>query len=257
MVRPTRSQQLDRNVEAFPTTGIEAQEPWLQWPNESDRHYSWFQAFRDLPKARRSMGAAYAVFNGVQPTGQDDPPPNTWYNVAGQWCWTKRAAQWDNHVERQKLAAMAEGTVDAWRDMGDRHAREAVALQQKALERLRNLNPNELSAAEVRQFLVQAATLERLARGATLADMAQAQRERERQDEPTRIVYVDDWRGDNKRLKRPQEGSFYSNSQGVLPTEAIERQKVKDAPSELPLQRNDGSDLPDEDKEWWKEQIGV
>ena len=103
--------------------------------------------------------------------------------------------------------------------MGERHAREAMALQQKALQRLQAMNPMELSAAEVRQYLVQAATLERLARGASLQDMARVQREKELEaakEGVAVITYVDDWRGDATRSKRNPD-SFYGNGQGRLP----------------------------------------
>ena len=49
--------------------------------------------------------------------------------------------------------------------MGERHAREARALQAKAVERLRGLQPEELGPADVLRYFAEAAKLERLALG--------------------------------------------------------------------------------------------
>jgi len=49
--------------------------------------------------------------------------------------------------------------------MRERHAREALALQQKALERLKRMDPEELSPGDVLRYFVEAAKLERISRG--------------------------------------------------------------------------------------------
>src|SRR5213079_2480412 len=75
-----------------------------------------------------------------------------------------------------------------------------------------------MNADQVLRFIVQAATLERLARGASLQDLQNAQRDREQTG--ATITYVDDWRGDQQRLERlKKEGSRYGNGQGVLPSD--------------------------------------
>jgi hypothetical protein len=55
--------------------------------------------------------------------------------------------------------------VEALSEMAERHAREALMLQNKAVERLRQLRPEELGPRETLSFLIEAAKLERLARG--------------------------------------------------------------------------------------------
>jgi len=49
--------------------------------------------------------------------------------------------------------------------MVERHTKEAMALQQKALKRLKSLDPNELSTRDVLNYLMEAMKLERLSRG--------------------------------------------------------------------------------------------
>ena len=249
----------------WPVTGPAKDEPWLKWDRELETDYAHFQVFRDLPPIKRSLENAFIAFTGGAYVGQDRDErstnprkgsryPQSWRGQYRKWHWEERAAKYDLWKEKSQLEAERDGTLQAWREMGERHAREAMALQQKALERLRSLNPEELSAAEVRQFLVQAATLERLARGASLQDMARVQREKEQEaakEGIAVITYVDDWRGDNARHKR-NPNSFYGNGQGALPTpkasQPVEEKKPRGAgnvkprkpPEGLPLVRSDG-----------------
>lgn len=223
----------------WPTDGPVLGEPWLKWPEEPERDYARFQAFRDLPPPRRSPQNAYLVYTGHPYAGEDRPKlggmgngMGVWYGLKRKWRWDERCTAFDRWKEKSQLEAERDGTLQAWKEMGERHAREAMALQQKALERLRTLNPEELSAAEVRQFLVQAATLERLARGASLQDMARVQREKEQeaaQDGYAVVTFIDDWRGDAKRKAGGRNpDSYYGNGQGVLPS------LIPSAPSPVP-----------------------
>lgn len=209
----------------WPTDGPAKEQPWLRWPDEPEAAYADFQCFRDLPPTRRGLLNAYLVSRGQPLLGADDKPikyaPASWSGKQRKWRWIERCQLFDQWKEKSQLEAERDGTLEAWREMGERHAREAMALQQKALQRLQTMNPAELSAAEVRQFLVQAATLERLARGASLQDMARVQREKESEaakEGVAVITYVDDWRGDTVRAKR-NPNSFYGNGQGQLPSE--------------------------------------
>jgi len=206
----------------WPVDGPAKEQPWLRWPDESENDYAHFQCYRDLPPTRRNMKNAYLTFSGNPIAGQLSDTRNTpisWRSKSQKWRWGERCQAFDIWKEKSQLEAERDGTLEAWREMGERHAREAMALQQKALQRLQAMNPMELSAAEVRQYLVQAATLERLARGASLQDMARVQREKELEaakEGVAVITYVDDWRGDASRSKRNPD-SFYGNGQGRLP----------------------------------------
>jgi hypothetical protein len=251
----------------WPQDGESKDQPWLKWPDEPENDYARFQCYRDLPPPRRTLENAVIVYSGGAVLGSDEKAkvPVSWQSLRRKWHWIDRCSKFDRWKEKSQLEAERDGTLQAWREMGERHAREAMALQQKALERLQTLSPRELSAAEVRQFLVQAATLERLARGASLQDMARAQREKE--EEAARegvavITYVDDWRGDSTRLSPGAPGgmapggmapggrnpnSFYGNGQGALPTplEKKEPKKrgrpAKPKPEGVALVRPDGA----------------
>jgi hypothetical protein len=68
-------------------------------------------------------------------------------------------------LERQAAKQDREEQVKALREMNERHAREGLALQQKAVERLGTLPPERLSASDAVRALVEGVRLERLARG--------------------------------------------------------------------------------------------
>jgi hypothetical protein len=66
--------------------------------------------------------------------------------------------------------------VEALSEMTERHAREALMLQNKAVERLRQLRPEELGPRETLTYLIEAAKLERLARGQPTERVAEEHR---------------------------------------------------------------------------------
>ena len=68
-------------------------------------------------------------------------------------------------LERQAAEQDREEQLKALREMNERHAREGLALQQKAVERLGTLPPDRLSASDAVRALVEGVRLERLARG--------------------------------------------------------------------------------------------
>jgi len=145
----------------MPDTTLPA--PWERQPGESARAYAAFCAYRDLPPRERSILRAAELLGYVRaPRGQRRPNvPGRIVAWSQRWRWAERALAWDE--EQDRLARAAE--TEAIKAMRDRHAREAMALQQKALERLRAMDPSELSPSDVLRYFVEAAKLERLARG--------------------------------------------------------------------------------------------
>ncbi len=78
------------------------------------------------------------------------------------------AFHWQDRIldlERQAAEQDREQQLKALREMSERHAKEGLALQQKAVERLQSLPSNELSASDAVRALVEGVRLERLARG--------------------------------------------------------------------------------------------
>lgn len=259
-----RTEQLSkariRDIEPEPwPTGQLANEPWLKWPMEKPDQYYAFCAYRDMP-GTRTIDAAYHWMRTGEATGGKRYRNPSWFAYSKKFRWAERVEEYERYQERRHLAAMDDATLAAYREMGDRHAREAMALQAKALERLRSLDPVSMNADQVLKFIVQAATLERLARGASLQDLQTAQRDSQN---TSTITYVDDWRGDQQRLERlRQEGSRYGNGQGVLPSDIRQRKSDREAPEEVQeeepavtITRASGKPESADAQSWWADRL--
>lgn len=68
-------------------------------------------------------------------------------------------------LERQATERDREQQLEALQEMAERHAKEGLALQQKGVERLQSLRPEELSPSDAVRALIEGVRLERLARG--------------------------------------------------------------------------------------------
>jgi hypothetical protein len=148
--------------------GLTMASPGERLEGESSRAYAAFCLYRDLGP-RRSIDAASRLYHHGQQDGDDTQGrrrPRASGRIrlwAERWHWSARARAWDAEL------ALAQRTeeIAALKEMVERHAKEALMLQNKAIERLRQLRPEELKPRETLDFLVSAAKLERLARGET------------------------------------------------------------------------------------------
>jgi hypothetical protein len=146
---------------------------WDPWPGESSKAYAAFCLYRDLGP-RRSLDEASRRYHRrsereVQPGGHPPRASGTIRRWARLWNWLARAQAWDQQAQRiQETEQQA-----AIQEMAQRHAKEAMMLQNKAVERLRQLRPEELKARDTLAYLVEAARLERLARGEPTERVAQ------------------------------------------------------------------------------------
>jgi hypothetical protein len=152
--------------------------PGEQMPAESAKAYAAFCLFRDLGP-RRSIDEASRLYHarkaqdgGVAKTSRTQRASGLIRQWAERWNWFARAAAWDEEIERAKKRKQ----VEAVEEMAERHAKEAMMLQNKAVERLRQLLPEEFKPRETLSFLVEAAKLERLARGEPTERVAEEHR---------------------------------------------------------------------------------
>ena len=135
-------------------------EPWEQQPGEPNRWYARFERYRLAGPSRSLLAAVNAARQerGVRP-GRS--VPQAWAKAAKQWRWRERAEAWDAHERLQARAAHAQQVEE----MNRRHVQEARGLQSTAIGRLKSLNLEQLSPADVLRFLIAAARLERTALG--------------------------------------------------------------------------------------------
>ncbi len=128
-------------------------EIWERLPNESSKAYQAFCIYRDL-------GAERSLDKVAQNRGK--PGSRSWLDSwSTKYHWVERARAYDDYLEREKRKEQEKAILE----MVDRHIKEAMALQQKALERLKTLNPDELTTRDVLNYLLEAMKVERLSRG--------------------------------------------------------------------------------------------
>lgn len=126
-------------------------EPWERQRHESHQAFQAFAAYRD-------MGTDRSTAKVAQRLGKSKTLMDRW---SSRWAWVSRAQAWDAELDRQNRQAQEQ----ARRDMAERHAKEAMLLQQKILARLERLKPEELSPADLARWLDVAVKVERLSRG--------------------------------------------------------------------------------------------
>jgi len=129
-------------------------EIWERQKDESSKAYAAFCVYRDLGP-ERSLDKALSEAN-KKPTNR-----RHWSRWMEKYRWYERAQAYDDYIERK----MRKENEKKILDMSDRHARLAVVLQQKIAQRLQEIDPSELSPADIARWLDVATKLERLSRG--------------------------------------------------------------------------------------------
>ena len=129
---------------------------------EKTRHRLAFDLYFHLG-ANRSLEALHDVLQeDPSRIGLKQPPSRSTLEA-----WSS-AFRWQDRLldlERQAVAQDREDQLKVLRDMNERHAREGLALQQKGIERLGTLPPEQLSASDAVRAVIEGVRLERLARG--------------------------------------------------------------------------------------------
>jgi len=124
---------------------------WHRQPKETDKAHEAFVVYRDmggsrtLSKVARSLGKSKAQM----------------LKFSGKWKWVDRCHAYDSHLDTKRLKARE----DEIEKMNRRQIEMAMGLQTKAAEALINVNILKLDQAEIRRWIIDAAKLERLARG--------------------------------------------------------------------------------------------
>ena len=124
---------------------------WAQQERESPRNYGLFLLYRDYGRIRTVAQVAEASSLTYAACAR----------VSRFNLWIQRAAAWD--AEQDRLAAIR--LHDLREEMAKRHAKTAKDMMTKALERLKTLNPKDISPHALILMLSTAAQIERAALG--------------------------------------------------------------------------------------------
>lgn len=125
--------------------------PWDRQPREPEKAYAYFGIYRDLGRTRTVAKVAAEVHKSR----------DYLHKLASTWRWVQRAQAFDREQDR----LYGEGLAERRRDMADRHARIASALQAKIVARLQSLDASRLTPGDIARWLEVATRIERLALG--------------------------------------------------------------------------------------------
>jgi hypothetical protein len=143
-------------------------EPWARQYRETGKAYEAFLVYRDLGLSRGAMEVSRRLAKRAELIRR-------WRKA---WAWDERCAAWDAHLAEARDTAWQKAQTahpDEIALMNARHAQMAQGLQQKALLRLAELRPADLSPPQVLAYLVEAVKIERLARGEAKQDVPEGE----------------------------------------------------------------------------------
>jgi hypothetical protein len=135
-------------------------DPWEQQPGEPNRWYARFESFRLAGPSRSLLGGVNAD-RLARGGSRSRSVPQAWAKNAKRWRWRERAQAWDQAQRQEARLARARDIEE----MNRRHLHEAQALQSKAFQRLKVLELDRLSPADVLRFCIESAKLERTIMG--------------------------------------------------------------------------------------------
>jgi malonyl CoA-acyl carrier protein transacylase len=128
-------------------------DPWDQWDGEPRRAFEHFTAHRLAGRGRTVRATA----EGAQ------IQPSYAYQLAARWQWQRRAAAWDKEQARLYAARMQDRALE----LGEQHLSIANLLVAKAVQRLRELDPDRLGPKDLLAYIEAGIKVQRLVVGAS------------------------------------------------------------------------------------------
>jgi uncharacterized protein YoaH (UPF0181 family) len=139
---------------------------WEQQADESFKAHSAFRIYLQLG-SMRTLDDASAKYHKHPPLDPSKPRAGRKHasgsikDWSEKYDWIRRARAYDEHMRGIERLTHEK----AVKESAERHIKIAQMLQQKAVERLKELKPEDLKAREVLDFLAQAVNMERLGQG--------------------------------------------------------------------------------------------
>lgn len=124
--------------------------PWEMQDGETAKQFEAFVIYRDM-ETRSIREVGELLQKSVTLIGRWSSKNN----------WVERAGAWD--AEKDRIARQEQ--IKEIRKMRERHAKGSVAMFAKALEGLKNLKADELSAQDIVRMFAESTKAERISRG--------------------------------------------------------------------------------------------
>ena len=144
--------------------------PWEMQDGETAKQFEAFVVYRDMED--RGIRKVAALLS------KSETLIARW---SGKNNWVERVAAWDN--EKDRIARQEQ--IKEIRKMRERHAKGSVAMFAKALEGLKNLKPEELTAQDIVRMFSESVKAERISRG----DTSEVIEERDGGDAPDPVQF--------------------------------------------------------------------
>ena len=139
--------------------------PWDQLPDESDKAFAAFKAYRDIPTVDRTLRKAARAYYGDKFNATSHKTLEGW---SAKFAWKLRVRQYEADRD-QRMREQEEHDI---REMRRRHIEEGEECQHIGIESLRRVKERmerdkdyAVSPGLALQLIQQGSTLERLARG--------------------------------------------------------------------------------------------
>lgn len=133
-------------------------QPWERQPGETSKAYAAFCRYRDMDPGKRSLAA-------VAPKARNGQGKRNAPGQITEWStehdWVARAAAYDDHMDELVRAKLEKQRLD----MAERQADVARAMIEKARERIKNIDLEDMSPQDVARWVDVATKTERLALG--------------------------------------------------------------------------------------------
>jgi hypothetical protein len=129
-----------------------ANNPWDKQPGESRQAFEAFRTFRDLQPGTRSL---------VRVSSELSKHVALMQRWATKWDWWDRVGDFDAYQDKLRL----ESRLIAIRDHEEQEVKAANAIIRKGIEALQQLRPEDLTAPQLLQYILEGTRLKRLALG--------------------------------------------------------------------------------------------
>lgn len=148
--------------------------PWERQPDEGPKPFEAFAIYRD-------MGNERSIAKVAKKLGKSEALLHRW---SSKFDWVTRAAAWDDELARQTARELM-------RDMAKTRARQrkqALKMQHKGLELLKDINPGDAKLSEIVSLLKLGMEQERIC----LGDVGDVIEERNGDAVPSVQIYIPD-----------------------------------------------------------------
>lgn len=134
---------------------------WDRLPEETDRAYVAFCAYRDQGPLRTKIGTYREMY------GRPDAKklPAFFRDWSRLYVWDDRADVWDRYVAHRQQEALVTSLVHETEARAVLHIRQARKMQEIAFRALALKDPTEMTMRDIREWIETSQKLERLAAG--------------------------------------------------------------------------------------------